>query len=429
VEHVAAALQWLRAVLPITPELLRAVGAQLLVIIIGLLLAIGLRRLSVTRMDALVERVDSRLRNPRIMLALRSLVTPSLWWVLVVLGYGLFGEFGYRNALLDIAASLILAWVVINAISALVRDVFLSRAIATVIWLIVALEILGLLHGTEAALDSFSITLGSLRLSLLAAIEAGVLLTVLLWAAIVVSRLVQIRISKVTAFSPSIRVLIANVSKITLMALAVIVALNTIGIDLTALAVFSGAIGVGIGFGLQKVVSNLISGIILLLDESIKPGDVIEIDETFGWITSLNARYVSISSRDGKEFLVPNEDLVTHRVVNWSYSSPLVRLDVPFGVAYASDLRRVRELACAAAGQSPRVLEQPAPVCHVTGFGDSSVGLLLRVWINDPINGITNVKGDVFLALYESLYANGIELPFPQREIRIKTAVGDREMP
>ncbi|HEY1503067.1 MAG TPA: mechanosensitive ion channel domain-containing protein, partial [Stellaceae bacterium] len=194
----------------------------------------------------------------------------------------------------------------------------------------------------------------------------------------------------------------------------------TVGIDLTALALFSGAVGVGVGLGLQKVVANFVSGIILLLDRSIKPGDVIEIGDTFGRITSMAARYVSVRSRDGKDYLLPNEELITSRVVNWTYSSPLVRLDLPFGVAYGSDLHQVRALAVAAGSEPARVAKAPPPVCHATGFGSSAIQFLLRFWIADAENGVTNIKGEVLIALYDALTANGIELPFPQYEVRLK---------
>ena len=202
--------------------------------------------------------------------------------------------------------------------------------------------------------------------------------------------------------------------------MALLIGLNAVGIDLTAFAVFSGAVGVGIGFGLQKIVSNFVSGIILLLERSIKPGDVIEVGSTFGSVTYLGARYASVRGRDGKEYLIPNENLITNQVVNWSYSSLLVRLDVPFGVGYESDLHTVRELAVEVAAQTKRVLATPAPVCHVTEFGDSAVNLLLRFWIEDPGNGVTNIKGAVLLGLWDAFRQHHIELPFPQRELRIR---------
>jgi small-conductance mechanosensitive channel len=193
-----------------------------------------------------------------------------------------------------------------------------------------------------------------------------------------------------------------------------------VGIDLTAFAVFSGAIGVGVGFGLQKIVSNFVSGIILLLERSIKPGDIIEVGSTFGSVASLGARYASVRGLDGKEYLIPNENLITNQVVNWSYSSPLVRLEVEFGVAYESDLHVVRGLAVAATRAVERVLSAPEPRCHVCGFGDSSINFVLRFWLSDPANGVVNLKGDVFLALWETFRDNEIELPFPQRDLRLR---------
>ena len=183
----------------------------------------------------------------------------------------------------------------------------------------------------------------------------------------------------------------------------------------------SGAVGVGIGFGLQKVVSNLVSGIIILMDRSIKPGDVISLGETFGWINALGARYVSVVTRDGKEYLIPNEDLITSQVVNWSHSNRFVRLDIHFGTSYDDDPHEVRRIAIEATKAVSRVLDGPGrtPVCHIVGFGDSSVDYILRFWIDDPTGGLTNIRGNVFLALWDAFKKNGISIPFPQREVRV----------
>ncbi|NJL50166.1 MAG: mechanosensitive ion channel [Blastochloris sp.] len=188
------------------------------------------------------------------------------------------------------------------------------------------------------------------------------------------------------------------------------------------LCLLHGAIGLGLGFGLQKVVSNLVSGVILLADRSIKPGDVISVGDTFGWIAQLGARYVSVVTRDGRSFLIPNEDLITNRVINWSFSTQTVRLEVAFGVAYDSDPHLVRQIAVAAAKTVSRVHDMPPPVCHISGFGESSIDFVLRFWINDPVNGVANVKGDVFLALWDSFRERGITIPFPQMEMRVTRA-------
>ena len=172
---------------------------------------------------------------------------------------------------------------------------------------------------------------------------------------------------------------------------------------------------------MQKIVSNLISGIILLLDKSIKPGDVITVGETYGWVNSLGARYTSLITQDGKEFLIPNEDLITQRVENWSFSNSTVRLKIPVSIAYSSDVRKAMSLCEEAARQTPRIIATPPPICLLVAFGNSSVDLELRAWINDPVNGVKNVKSDVLLRIWESFHEEGITIPYPQRDIHIRS--------
>jgi len=198
-----------------------------------------------------------------------------------------------------------------------------------------------------------------------------------------------------------------------------VVALRVVGIDLTAFAVLTGAIGVGIGFGLQKMVSNFVSGITILLDKSIKPGDVLVVGDSYGRVQSLGARYASLITRDGVEYLIPNEDLVTQQVINWSYSSDNVRLKVPVGIAYEADVRLAIALCVAAAQQVERVLPHPAPICLLKGFGANAVELELRFWIHDPMNGVANVKSDVLLHIWDSFHAKDISFPYPQRDLHI----------
>jgi small-conductance mechanosensitive channel len=180
------------------------------------------------------------------------------------------------------------------------------------------------------------------------------------------------------------------------------------------------------------VVSNLISGIILLLDKSAKPGDVITVGDTFGTINAMGARCVSVIARDGREYLIPNEDLITNQVLNWSYSSDLVRLDLMFGTSYSSDPHLVRRLAIEAAAAHPRIVSAPKPVCHIVEFGDSSIDYILRFWIRDPSQGVTNVRGDVYLALWDVFKSSGVEIPYPHRELILRQPVelrGDGSRP
>jgi small-conductance mechanosensitive channel len=216
------------------------------------------------------------------------------------------------------------------------------------------------------------------------------------------------------------RVLIVKMLQVSLYGAAIFIGLSSVGVDLTGLAFLSGAIGVGLGFGLQKVVSNLVSGVIILLDKSIKPGDVISLGDTFGWINTLGARYASVVTRDGKEYLIPNEDLITNQVVNWSHSNQFVRLDIYFGTAYGDDPHQVRKIAVQAAQSVDRVLNFRPTVCHIVGFGDSSVDYILRFWIEDPTGGLTNIRGNVYLALWDAFKEHGISIPFPQREVRVQ---------
>jgi len=336
-----------------------------------------------------------------------------------------------RSYILSVVASLLSAWVVIRLVTAFVRNPALAKTLALCAWVIAALNITDLLDPTVALLDSLAINLGDLRLSLLTLVKGFLTLTVALWGASALSSFLERRIKQASDLTPSVQVLLGKLLKITLLTLAVVVAINSVGIDLTALALLSGAVGVGIGFGLQKVVSNLISGVILLLDKSIKPGDVIELGETFGWISSLGARYVSVVTRDGKEYLIPNEDLITQRVVNWSFTDELVRIETTFGVSYDSDPHQVRRIARAAAAKPARVAKDVPPVCHLTGFGDSSLDFVLRFWINDPRVGVANVKGEVLLAVWDAFQEHGIKIPYPPRQLLINepVQVESRERP
>lgn len=409
---------------------LERLGLQLLVIAALLCFAWLIRLASRNFTDRLLARVEPYLRASGVLHGLRPLVPFLYAWLLLVVAERVAPWFGVTLPLVGIAATLTALWIVLRATTLLFHDALLARLVATTAWVIAALDITGLLAPTAAALDSVALTVGAVRLSLLLVVKALLLIAVLLWGALALARLIAVRLQRL-ALSPSVETLAGNLVKIVLVLLALLVGLNTVGIDLTALAVFSGAIGVGLGLGLQKIVSNFVSGVVLLVEHSIKPGDVIEVGSTHGSVTALSARYTSVRGRDGKEYLIPNESLITDRVVNWSYSSPLVRLDIPIGVGYESDLRLARRLVIEAACQNERVLEHPEPVCHVTAFGDSSVNLLLRFWIRDPANGVINVKGDIMLAIWDAFRENEIELPFPQREIRIREAPAEaaREAP
>jgi small-conductance mechanosensitive channel len=339
----------------------------------------------------------------------------SLYWVMQEVTWP------SRSYLIGIAATVATAWLLIGFLARLVRNHTLRRIFTWSLWIYATLFALNLVDDVAAALDSIAITFGQMHLSVLAVLKALMLAAVLLTLARLGSNAATRGLKGNSDISPSMQVLIGKGIQLALYGLAIVVSIRAIGFDLTGLAVLSGAVGVGIGFGLQKVVSNLVSGIIILMDRSIKPGDVISLGETFGWINALGARYVSVVTRDGREYLIPNEDLITSQVVNWSHSDRYVRLDINFGTAYGDDPHKVRKVAIAAARSVSRVLSTPgkAPVCHIVGFGDSSVDYVLRFWIGDPTSGLTNIRGNVYLALWDAFQAEGISIPFPQREMRV----------
>jgi len=348
-----------------------------------------------------------------------SLALPWLLMQWLVLVIAAAASLPYR--VIEIVASLLSAWVIIRLVSQMVRDPLLSRMIAWVAWFVAALNIVGLLVPTIEILDSVALTLGGIRISPYTVVKSTLALGVLLWAAFSASTMFEARIRSSTALSPSLQVLVSKALKIVLVSLAVVIAVRSVGIDLTALTVFGGAIALGIGFGLQKIIANLVAGLILLLDKSIKPGDVIVVEDTYGWVNTLGGRYVSVITRDGTEHLIPNETLITNRVENWTHSNNRVRLKIPVGVHYKSDVHKVIDLCIEAAAQTRRVLAIPAPTCLVKGFGTDSVDLEIRFWIEDAANGITNVRSDILLKIWDSFREHGIEIPYPQRDLHLRS--------
>lgn len=378
---------------------------------------------------ALESRARTIKGNPDLLRVIIAFMRRTRWLFLIVLlaiADVVLLRFAWPSHrwLVATALTLVVAWFVISVLTRIIRNQMLARVVATAGWLYFALYALGLDRALLAALDGIAVNLGAVRLSMLLVLKAIVLSVALIWLAVLIGNMSSNWIQKSADLTPSLKVLISKLIKIGLIVFAGTIALSATGIDLTALTVFSGAVGVGIGFGLQKVVSNFISGIIILLDKSIKPGDTITLGETFGSIRDLRSRFVSVITRDGKEYLIPNEDFISQQVVNWSFSSEYVRIEVDFGTSYDSDPHEVARIAIEAAKTIPRVAGTYAqPVCWMTAFGASSLDFKLRFWISDPSNGLTNVRGEVLMALWDAFKAAGISIPFPHREIIMKTPV------
>ncbi|MBB4172186.1 mechanosensitive ion channel domain-containing protein [Rhizobium sp. BK538] len=378
---------------------------------------------------ALETRARTIKGNPDLLRVIIAFMRRLRWLFLIVwlwIADVILSRFGWPSYrwLVGIALTLVAAWFVIAVLTRIIRNQMLARVVAVAGWFYFALYALGLDQAILTALDGVAVNLGAARLSMLLVLKAIVLSAALVWLAVLIGSMSSHWIQNSADLTPSLKVLISKLIKISLIGLAIAVALSATGIDLTALTIFSGAVGVGIGFGLQKVVSNFISGIIILLDKSIKPGDTITLGETFGAIRDLRSRFVSVITRDGKEYLIPNEDFISQQVVNWSFSSEYVRIEVDFGTSYDSDPHEVARIAAEAAKTIPRVASAHAqPVCWMTAFGSSSLDFKLRFWISDPSNGLTNVRGQVLMALWDAFKAAGISIPFPHREIIMKTPV------
>jgi small-conductance mechanosensitive channel len=324
-----------------------------------------------------------------------------------------------RSYLLAVAAKLAIAWLIIRLVTSVIRNTFIVRLVSLSAWLVAALSIIGQLDPTLEALDSVSIVLGGLRLTPLLLIKLGVLLAVALWLSNIASNFVESRITQSSDLTPSIQVLLVKMIRLALMVFAVAVVMSAVGINLSALAIFSGAAGVGIGFGLQKIVANFISGIILLADKSVKPGDLVTIGDSSGRISAMKTRYISVAAGDGREFLIPNEDLVTQKVTNWTYTDKNTLVKVNFGTNYDADPRLVCKLAIETAAAAPRALKFKPPNCILTEFAEAGMKFSLTFWIADP-DGMDNVKSDVMLALWDAFKREGIKVPYPVREIRVR---------
>ena len=336
-------------------------------------------------------------------------------------------QFGISVAVLNVFTPLLLSMAAIKFTIYVLRTGFSPSPalkawegfISLSVWGIVALHLIGWLPDVIQALDDLAISFGDSRLSLLSILQLLLAVVFFVVMASWLTRLIEKQASRSPHINASMQVMLTKISKFSLYGLAILFALKSVGIDLTAFAVFSGAIGVGIGFGLQRIFSNFISGFILLFDRSIRPGDVISIGDRFGWVQSLHARYVVVKDRDGVETLIPNENLITSEVTNWSYSDRAVRTRIPVQISYDDDPEYAMNLLIEATNDKPRILKSPEPAARLLGFGDNGIDLELRIWINDPEEGVANVVSDVNLSIWKSFKEHNISIPFPQRDVRI----------
>jgi len=359
---------------------------------------------------------------------------------LVILARAILQSMALDVSILDAAARLIGAYVVVRILVLLFTASLGNKSwmqhwenrVTLFIWLAIAAEYLGWLDPIIATLDSIGMAAGKSRITLWSVLKLLFTLTVFVLVAAWISRWVEQRLKKLSTLAPSTRIGIAKFANAFLIGISILMGLNAAGVDLTALTVLTGAIGLGLGFGLQSIAANFVSGFVLLMDRSIKPGDVISLSgqsgtstENFGWVQELRGRYVVVRDRDGVEMLVPNQQLISNAVINWSYTDPRIRLKLPIRVSYKDDPElALRVLLNACEGQR-RVLREPAPVSRLMHFSDSGIELELRFWISDPQEGVNNVRSDVNRTIWRLFKEHNLTMPVAQREIVMLNAPSD----
>lgn len=298
--------------------------------------------------------------------------------------------------------------------------------ITLILWAIAAMAMLGWLDVIEARLNGISLVPGRAQFSLWALLKGLVVVTAFVVVASLIGRALERHVMRLDQVAVSTRVGVSKFMNFLLVGLGILLGINAAGVDVTTLNVLTGAIGLGLGFGLQSVASNFVSGFVLLMDKSIKPGDVISFTGhagastgNFGWVQELRGRYVVVRDRDGVDTLVPNQNLITSPFINWSYSDQRVRLKLPVTVSYDDDPEMALKLLLGAAENHPRILRDPPPVSRLISFEDNGMRLEIRFWIADPVNGVNNVRSDVNRAIWRIFRAHGVTMPLPQRETRI----------
>jgi small-conductance mechanosensitive channel len=405
---------------------------QLAAIAVAVLLGLWAARLARARITVATdpENLPDRLRELLFVSA-----QPALTLVGMAMVAGLLHAFRMAANIVDVAVQLTALLLLIRVVVYVLRVSLGTRArvkgwgaaITGVIWIFLSLHLLGWGDEVIRILDSMGMQAGKTRISVWSVMKLLVTVSVFVLLAMWMSRWLERRVLKLDALAPTMRIGIAKFMQAFLVGISVLIGLNAAGLDLTTLNVLTGAIGIGLGFGLQSIAANFVSGFVLLMDRSIKPGDVISFTgmpgtatEGFGWVEELRGRYVVVRDRDGVETLVPNQNLITNPVINWSYTDPRVRLKLPVRISYRDDPEVAMKLLLQATDDHPRIIHEPAPVSRLMGFGDHGIELELRFWIPDPQEGVNNVRSDVNRRIWRLFQDNGITIPVAQREIRVE---------
>jgi small-conductance mechanosensitive channel len=413
-----------------TPEVM----GQVIALIMAGLLAAALAHYIKRWLRPTAERSDLA-RWPRRMVVAGMVLAPSFMGLVLILGLRvLFASFGQHVEIIDIAMDVVTVLVVIrfgvHALSVSLGPNSWIRSwetrLTVLIWALISFQVLGWFSSLERTLDSIDLLPGKAQFSLWALLKGFVVIAGFLIVTSLIARTIERRVMKMEGIAISTRIGISKFSTFSLLGLGVLLGVNASGVDLTALTVLTGAIGIGLGFGLQAIASNFVSGFVLLMDKSIKPGDVISFtgttgtsSENFGWVQELRGRYIVIRDRDGVETLVPNQHFINNQVVNWSYSDQRVRLRLPVHVSFQDDPELALQVLVDAAANHPRILKDPGPVSRLMSFENFGMRVEVRFWIRDPMNGVNNVRSDVNREIWRLFKKHGITIPVQQHDVRM----------
>ena len=358
--------------------------------------------------------------------SMQRLLFPLSTLVLVLIAKSVL-RYWQSTHLLNVAAALLLAMALIRISVYVMRHTFAPSAwlraserwISWLAWIGVAIYLTGLWPFVRDALQDVDFAVGKQKFSLLLVLQGTLSIIATLLIVLWLGRLAETRLMSATSLQANLRVMFSKLVQVLLLLAAFLIALPAVGIDLTVLSVFGGMLGVGIGFGLQKIAANYISGFIILMDRSVSIGDVVTIGEHTGTLTQMTARYVVVRGVGGLEALIPNETIITSTVLNHSYSDRKVQIVMPIQVSYATDLDAARDIMVNVAKSNPRALQNPAPGALITGFADSGINLELGVWVEDPEKGVARLRSELYAGIWRAFREQGIEIPFPQREVRV----------
>jgi len=403
-----------------------------------ILIALGVAWVVERTAQAPAVRASGQMSRMDRVVGILTMLAPLLaGLVILLIGHGVLAASGHEVRWVDMAVQLAAAVVALRlGVHALGRMLgpeswvgSRERSITVVFALIVAVALLGWLDAIETALNRVNLVPGSGQFSLWALLKGLVVVTAFVVVASLIARGFERHLMRLEQLAVSTRVGISKFTYFLLVGLGILLGINTTGVDVTTLNVLTGAIGLGLGFGLQSVASNFLSGFVLLMDKSIKPGDVISFTahtggdtstSNFGWVQELRGRYVVVRDRDGVDTLVPNQNLINSPFINWSYSDQRVRIRLPVTVSYDDDPEVALQLLLEAAANHPRILHEPPPVSRLISFEDNGMRLEIRFWIADPVNGVNNVRSDVNRAIWRIFRANGVTIPYPQRDVRMR---------